>query len=910
MGKIGTFLRWVALVSSLLLVVAAPEFAMAADPFAILFGEELSTTGPSDTRSAHEDNIQLVGVRLRDYPLIDVASAYAVETGLCLEAQLVFDALKLPLRIENDRLSGWVKSDDRTVDMDLESATGTLSGVMETWVPGHAMKTPQGWCLSLSVLTDMTKIDFDYRPSTLMVVATPRETLPIEAKLERARLRESALAEANISVPLYPVFKTPYQWLSAPTADVVLDMDTRRESGLIPTVSIEAAADFLKTTARFRSVDDGANGRQFRLNLGRTSEQADQLGFLKARHFSAGHISTPAQPLTARSATGLGAIISNNPTYRPNLFDQTEIFGPLPLGWEAELYQDDRLIAFTDSPDPNGNYRFKDVPLLLGYNRLTVKLFGPYGEVDQRVVTRFVGGAQCPDGEWRYTVALIRPDAVRKGDKTSNFGGFEDGVLGDEALDDQATGRQRRLLATIEHGLNKRLSARVDGLIDLDTGEYRNTLSLFGSFSRIYGGVRMATDGTGMPAFETFAQTRLSDATSLSLKLTDFGDLDSDYTGQGPGRLARQGRLRLETRLGRRFGHLPLRNTVIWNQRDNGETSLSATTVSSANYRGVNWSHSLAYTASNTAKGLEGGLIASKTIRGARVRVGLNYAVDNGPVLKTVSISGQRDVGKGTLLQASSSYDMEAKALGAQTVLTKAFPQFMASARAGVSQNGDWHAGLNLAFSLHKPKRGVNYRVAQPGLSRTGGVRLLSYIDSNGDGLFGSDEQAVSGVKYIVDNSLRSETSRADGVNLISGIDPYRMTQLELQMSSVEDPFLKPTQSGRSLSVRPGQVVTVHMPLLPTGDVDGTVQLLRDGYKTPLAGVTVEVVDQNGNVLSAVQTEYDGYFYADGIPIGEISMRIADADLQLMNASAVASERLLTTETPSATDVMLIIRTD
>lgn len=905
MGRVFHILKRAIVIVVPLLTVLCPDMAFAADPFTLLFGDDAALTSPADMRSAHEDNIRLVGVQLRDYPLIDVASAYVIEDGLCLEAEIIFEALKLPLKINNDQLSGWTQSVESAIDMDLVSETGTRNGKVERWAPGQAMKTPQGWCLSLSTLSALTDIDFDYQASTLRVVARPRETLPIEAKLERARMRESALAEANISAPLYPVVDTPYRWLSLPTADVVLDMDTRRASGLVPTLSVEAAGDFFKMTARIRSVDKGADGRNFRMNVGRTSEHANQLGFLKARHFSMGHISAPAQPLTARSATGLGAIISNNPTYRPNLFDETEIIGRLPLGWEAELYQDDRLIAFTDTPDPNGNYRFEDVPLMLGYNRLTVKLFGPFGEVNQRVVTRFVGGTQCPDGAWRYSVAIIKPDSTRN--ETTNSD--PDGLDPDTQVND-AVETQRRLLATIEHGLNKRLSVRMDGMVDLETGQYRNTASLFGSFSRVYGGVRVASDGKGRPAFETFAQTRVSDATSLSLQLTDFGDLNSEFAGQGPARLARQGRVRLETRLGRQFGHLPLRNTVIWNQRENGDTSLSATNVTSANYKGINWSHSLVYTASEANTGLEGGLIASRTIRGTRVRAGLNYGLANGPVLKTISIAGQRDIGAGTLLQASSSYDMESGALGAESVLTKAFPQFMASARAGVSQSGGWHAGLNLAFSLHKPEARRRYRMAQPGLSRTGGIRLVSYVDSNSDGVFGPDEVAVPGVKYMVDNSLRSETSQTNGVNLISGIDPHRLTHLTLQLSSVEDPFLKPRQAGRSLSVRPGQLVTVNMPLLPTGDIDGTVQLRRGDHQTPLAGVTVEIIDNDGQVLAAVKTEYDGYFYADGIPVGAIAARVSNDDLAKMNATAVSAQKILSTRSPSVTDVTLTIESE
>lgn len=900
--------KWQTCLVWLWILSAFPISAFAADPFAVIFGDEARPKVGADMRSVHEDNIRLVGVRLRDYPLIDVATAYDVGSSLCLEVQAVLEALGLPLKVERARLIGWVETDTRPVEIDLENVAGSIGLRPIDWTQKDAMKTPQSWCLSLDALTELTEIDFEYSSSTLTVTATPRRTLPLEARLERERTRKFLLAEAGAFSPDYPTLENPYRWVSLPTADFVFDFDTRQKSGLVPTVSFEAAADLLKTTARLRSVEGGDEQRRFRLTLGRTSEYANQFGFLGARQFSVGHISSLSMPLYRRSETGLGALITNTANYQPDQFDETDVVGSLPRGWEAELYSDDRLLAFTDTPDANGDYRFSAVPLMMGFNRLVVKLYGPYGEKDERVVTRFVGGAQCPEGQWRYTVAVIDPDTVQRIENNDLQGG---GALEAETLDRKALTEGVRLTASLEHGLTKHLSARFDGESSVSSG-FAASASLLGSFSRVHGGVRIASDGAGNPAVETFAQTRISDDSSLSIRITDFGDLESDYAGQGQGRLARQARLRFETRLGRGLGYLPLRNTMVVRQTDGGETNLSVSNVTGSNYRGVNWSHNLAYTRFGGAEGaanLVGGLIISKTIQGARLRAGLDYAVGEKASFKSVSISGQRGLGRDAFLQLSSAYDMETGAFGGETVLIKAFKAFTASARAGVSQSGQWHAGLNLAFSLHKPKDSWRYRMAQPGLSRAGSIRVLSYIDADSNHYFGEDDVAVPGVKYIVDNSLRSERSGVDGVNIVSGIDPNKTTFVETQLSSVEDPFLKPMQAGYRLSVRPGQVVTVQMPLRPTGDVDGVVQLVRNGHSTALAGVTVEIVDARGRVLDRVKTEYDGYFYADGIPVGPISIRVDEENVTLIGGSADPIDVFLTESEPSKTDILLSIET-
>jgi len=56
----------------------------------------------------------------------------------------------------------------------------------------------------------------------------------------------------------------------------------------------------------------------------------------------------------------------------------TELRGELPEAWEAELYQNDILSAFT-AESQSGEYVFADLPLLPGSNDFRVVLYGPQG---------------------------------------------------------------------------------------------------------------------------------------------------------------------------------------------------------------------------------------------------------------------------------------------------------------------------------------------------------------------------------------------------------------------------------------------------------------------------------------------------------------------------------------------------
>src|SRR3546814_19601432 len=73
-------------------------------------------------------------------------------------------------------------------------------------------------------------------------------------------------------------------------------------------------------------------------------------------------------------------LLTNRPVERPDAFDKTDFRGDLPAGWDAELYRNGQLLAFT-SPNSDGRYEFIDVPLQYGANRFEIILYGPQRQI-------------------------------------------------------------------------------------------------------------------------------------------------------------------------------------------------------------------------------------------------------------------------------------------------------------------------------------------------------------------------------------------------------------------------------------------------------------------------------------------------------------------------------------------------
>src|SRR3546814_8481033 len=97
----------------------------------------------------------------------------------------------------------------------------------------------------------------------------------------------------------------------------------------------------------------------------RTYPAGRLLGPLKATHYGVGDVGLRSTGIVAASAPGRGAVLTNRPVERPDAFDKTDFRGDLPAGWDAELYRNGQLLAFT-SPNSDGRYEFIDVPLQYG----------------------------------------------------------------------------------------------------------------------------------------------------------------------------------------------------------------------------------------------------------------------------------------------------------------------------------------------------------------------------------------------------------------------------------------------------------------------------------------------------------------------------------------------------------------
>jgi hypothetical protein len=247
-----------------------------------------------------------------------------------------------------------------------------------------------------------------------------------------------------------------------------------------------------------------------------------------------------------------------------------------------------------------------------------------------------------------------------------------------------------------------------------------------------------------------------------------------------------------------------------------------------------------------------------------RLRGGLDAVLAQGWRLGGASFSAAHSTAR-TAVNLDLAWQAATRRLGGGVSINRRLGAFGLS--AGVARGNDgWRIGLGLAIGLWRG--GDRWRTAPAGLARSGAVMADMFIDEDGDGQRDANEAGVAGGRFIVGNALRSETTNANGQVLLAGLPAGPGVDVETQLASLPDFTLRPARAGDRLSLRPGEVRTLPIPLRPTGSIEAQVLLVAGDSRTPRSGVPVILRDGEGREVARNVTDFEGFVLFDGLVLG------------------------------------------
>jgi hypothetical protein len=816
-----------------------------------------------------ESELLLLALRLQGETLAGALPAYPTRTGVLLPFGEVCRLLDLAVEVDVTRgsASGFVIAPGRRFLLDVPGRRLVVDG-RESELDAAGVEVHQDdLYVDARVMSKWLPVDFTVDLYAALVVARPRETLPVQARRGRVAAAEKTLGGAGL--PHYPEQANPYRLFDWPVVDESVRVTLQPQEGGGRRLGIQsstyASADLLWHEANgYLLVDDQGGVSESRLTLGRRDDRGTLLGPLHVREYAVGDVLYPGLETIAQPRSGNGFLVSSFPLDRQSQFDRNTFRGELPSGWDVELYQNGSLVAFQGAR-PDGLYEFLDVPLLFGLNVFRLVFYGPQGQRREETRTFNIADSLPAKGRLNYRVVGSDPRS----------GG-------------------RRGHAEAEYGLLKGTSidASVAGLeLDDGTTHRYGRLGLRGYAGMFFGQVDAVADFGNGSLVQATVQGRAG-ALGLLASYATLRDFQSEIFRPQYGPISSRAELRLDATVPRTF--LPQIPIVLDARLDRTTTGLDVwevvNRISMSGGRGfalsnfVDWRFFHGPAAPDDSA--LGDFLVSQVIGTFVLRADALYGLRPAVRFNTLTVTAEKFLAARYLVSAGISRVVQSSQTHVLAGLSRQEGAFSFGVNFDVASPGGLSAILTLNASFGRDPHTGKWHMQSRPLAGAGAVAPLVFFDANGNGIRDAGEHALEGVGFQVAGGGTSVRTTADGTALLSPLVPYRLTDIGMAVGSLEDPLARPSVPGVSLVPRPGRLTPLEFPIVIRGEVTGTAYRRRGSDVQPVSGVEMQIVDAAGIVVRAARSAFDGFFDLNDVPPGRHILRASPDQMRRLGLPA------------------------
>ncbi len=781
----------------------------------------------------------LVGFLHREGVLLPLGElAFLLEWGLNVDPQ-------------NGSASGWFQNENRSFYLDLNSGTVTVEGKRSPLNTRLVVRRPQDLYIHTSLLSSWFPLDFESNLSGLEIDIRAREPLPLENRLAK----QGWLKEKPAEPGPFPRVPTPYKLLDWPAMDLSYDFNYKSESDQAQSLySALLTGDFLYMNSEvFLAGDERDALSDVRLKLGRKDAEAGLLGPLAAREFALGDLFNPQLPLIADSRSGAGFEISSFPFYQQGEFDRINLRGELSVGWQVELYRNEVLLDSQVTPNADGRFEFLDVPLLFGSNVLRLVFYGPQGQKRETIRRIFVGDEQVRPGRQYFRLS----------------GNFQEQDLVQVGEDENSTELEKgkaRYFAEYERGLSRRISI-AGNLASLPfEGDRRNygTLGLRASMGGAFSRIDVTKDDKGGTAAEIATLTDLF-GVSLFVEHGHFFDFVSERVQRADDPLESTTNLRLDSAIpGFWLPQIPFTLEGELDRRESGRVEIDLSNRLSMYFGGVSVSNTLNWFLNRGGQEDpftqgDGTFLANGRILRLSLRGALDYGIEPVAELTRTSVTGDYDLTRNLSTRVTVDRILNGERETTYSAgLNRRFRFFALGMEGSYSDEGAYSVGSSLTFSLGREPRRKSWVVLADKMATTGAASARVFLDKNHNGTFDAADEPLENIQ-VLEGSRKVRTDR-QGLAFLPGLSSYQPVSLSVDRSSLEDPFWILDRPGMEVIPRPGSPALVNFPVIPTGEIEGSVFLVQGESQRAVSNVQVQLVKQRDGLLERLKRQLLRYY--------------------------------------------------
>ncbi|GEM_PF-4950295 len=796
-----------------------------------------------------------------NFDIIAIKQSYGMDVLL----EDFFGAVDFPIFVDQDdgTAEGWYIRENQIFALDMPNGKVVINGTEYPIENGEAFELDGDIYAQSTALEKWFNLKFLYNYEELRVQILSEQPLPAEERA--ARQKKNAGIYTSRNDPTLPYEELEYSALGIPFFDVNLrgsyfkreDSDARKRASY----SVIGAGDVAYLTGRaYVSGDDDTPISTVRLSFEKDSLEPDLLGPLKAKYFSFGDIDPTRLEISSNSPQEQGVRVTNADKDSSNGLNTTFFRGDAQPGWDVELYRDDRLLA-NQTIEDNGQYEFLDIPLFAGENNFRIVLYGPQGEIRERVESVPVNSDTFANQGTTYDVSLTRANEVTY--EAEDFERPQDGtpvlnarfnrslgknISGFAGLSTRDEGDQRRYY--LESGLNTYVA---DTFLDLNLG-YEASESEFGAEAiarRNFGAhsarasLFAATDGFQPAPLDEINPTVLRANLNLNGPAKGFFDYNANYAANARYQEFASGNSAtdLDATYSTRLRNLILNNSLSYRNLDNLNGTSDDTLLYTTNLRGY--------------------------YKGGFYRLASNYNITPDSRLQSLFASYNYPFTRDISGLAEVEHFVDPSRTELTGTMNWKTDQATISPRFSIDTDKTIQAALNVRFGVGYNPTTNDVDLFNQRLTNTGGVSASIFLDANGNGIYDENEELIEGAQLNAVQASRKAFSDSKGVAFIPDLPQGRITDIKIDRETLYDPFYISSNPGISLRPRPGVVKELQFPIVVAGEMDGNVNFIEDEeQKTPARQFKMSLIAPWGEVIQSTYTAYDGFYVFTDIPPG------------------------------------------
>jgi len=822
----------------------------------ILWSNLLFAASKPIWKSPNEDNFVLLEVRLGNTLLSDLITAYQHDSGVVIPLGQLSDILDIAIDVqaEKGQASGFILQEERSFFLDVGRKELELNKELSPFNNSLVLVNQDDIYVESQLLSMWLPIDFNVDLFSSRLNIDPREPLPMQQRAEREQRIQKALSRSKKSKTEYPQQSMPYRLWDTPMIDQALTINGMKSENSNTDYNINYSAlltgDLLHMdTSLYLELTRDENLKEFRPSFSRKSNDANLLGPMNLTEVNFGYITFPNMPMISTSPpSSQGFMVSNYPLTHQSTYDTQTFQGDLPPDWEVELYHNNSLINYQKS-DINREYSFQNVQLLFGRNIFRLVFYGPQGQQREEEHVYEVGSQLTSPGNFYYRTA-------QRWDEAGNS----------------------RTEAQIDYGLHKQLSLSAS-YANLFFREQRQQYAqvavntLLGSY--FLRASHIATDQS-TSASQLNLQTRVG-GINVNGSLIHFDHFVSEEFTAETDPLAWRYYLRLDSAIPSVsfVPRIPINFEIEQDQLESGlkrrrlgnRMFVYMASISFANQ--LNWVQD-----SRSVDFINGSIQLSRRLGNHGLRINSSYELHPESKFTSVSSIFNFNLKHGQRINIGLNHSITDGVTRYNAGYSKNVGKVSIGFNGQYSENNSASLALTLAAGLGRDPIKGRWRSNAGSIAKRGAVSARVFLDEDDDNQYDSGEPLIPDTGFSINNSQSKARSDEQGIIFANGLMPYKPTNISLAVGTLEDPAWIPKFKGIQFTPRPGKTFTLDIPIVESGEIDGTTYLQRDGKNIIAGDVEIELINEQGQIISKTTSAFDGFYILSNIPPGSYLLRI------------------------------------